>query len=47
VVTDTGEVLDPSAPDQNHRVFLEVMADAGDISGYFGAVGKTHTGYLP
>ena len=32
VVTHTGKVLNTAAADKNDRVFLKVVADAGDIS---------------
>jgi hypothetical protein len=47
MITDPGKILDPASPDQNHRMFLEVVADAGDIGGYFRSVGKAHPGNLP
>jgi hypothetical protein len=46
MVTDTGQVLDTAAPDQDYRVFLEVMPYAGNISGYLGSMRKTHPGNL-
>jgi hypothetical protein len=47
MVTDPRKVLNPSASYQNHRMFLEVVPDTGDISGYLGTMGKPDTGYLP
>jgi hypothetical protein len=46
MITDPREVLNPAAPYQNHRVFLEIVAYAGNIGGYFCAVGKPDTGDL-
>jgi hypothetical protein len=47
MITDTGKILDTAAPNQNHRVFLEVMPDAGNIGGYFSPMRETHTGDRP
>jgi hypothetical protein len=33
MIADTGQVLNPAATDENNGVFLQVMADAGDIRG--------------
>ena len=46
VVTHAGQVLDTAAADQNDGVLLQVVADAGDISGNFISVGEAHTGDL-
>ena len=46
VVTDTGQVLDTAAADHNDGVLLQVVADTGDVSGNFVAVGQTDTGDL-
>ena len=46
VVTDAGQVLDTTAADQNHGVLLQVVADAGDVSGNFHTVGQANTGDL-
>ena len=46
MVTNTRQVLDTTAADQNHGVLLQVMANTGDISGNFHTVGQTHTGDL-
>src|SRR5713101_28892 len=40
VIAHAGQVLDPSAADQHHRVFLQIVALAGDIAGYLEAVGE-------
>jgi hypothetical protein len=47
MVTDTGKILNTAAPDQDHRMFLEVMPYAGDIGGYLSPVGKAHPGNFP
>jgi len=47
MVTYAGEIFYASAPDQNHRVFLQIMPDSWDIGGNFGSVGKAHAGYFP
>ena len=46
VVTNTGQVLDTAAADQNHGVLLQVVADAGDVSGNFHTVGQANTSDL-
>ena len=33
VVTDTGQILDTTAADQNNAVLLQVMADTGNVRG--------------
>ena len=33
VVTDTGQILDTTAADQNNAVLLHVMADTGNVRG--------------
>jgi hypothetical protein len=47
MIADPGKVLNPTAPDQNHRVLLEIVTDTGDIRSYFRSMGKTHPGDLP
>ena len=46
VITDTGKVLNTTAANQNDRVLLQVVANTGDISGNFHAIGQTHAGDL-
>lgn len=46
VVTHAGEVLYSAASDENHRVLLQVMTDARNVSGDFDAVGKSDSGDL-
>jgi hypothetical protein len=46
MIPDPGKILNPAAPDQNHRMFLEIVADAGDIGGYFRSVRKPDTGHF-
>src|ERR1700682_2148745 len=47
VVPDTGEVLDASTTNQDHRVLLEVVPGPGDIAGDLRAGGEAHAGNLP
>jgi hypothetical protein len=47
MVTDAGKILHTAAPDQDHRMFLEVMPYTGNISGYLSSVGKTYPGNFP
>jgi hypothetical protein len=35
MVANSGQILHPSAPNHNHRVFLKVMTDAGNVGGNF------------
>src|SRR5207302_568715 len=42
VVTHAWQVLHTAAADEHDRVLLQVMANAGDISGDFDPVGQTH-----
>lgn len=46
VVTAAGEILDSSASDKNNGVFLKVMSDTGNVSGYFLTVGELYSGDL-
>ena len=46
MVTDTGEVLNTAAADQDDRVLLQVVTNTGDVGGNLVAVGETHTGDL-
>jgi hypothetical protein len=46
MITDPGEVLNPPPSYQNHRVFLEVVADTGNIGGYLGTMRKPDPGHL-
>jgi len=46
MIPNAGEILNPSAPDKNNRVFLQIMTDSGDIGSYFCAMGKPNTGHL-
>jgi hypothetical protein len=47
MVTDAGKILYTAAPDQNHRMFLEVMSYTGDIGGYLSPMGKAYPGNFP
>ena len=46
MVTNTGKVLYTATADQNNRVLLQVVANAGDIGGNLVTVGQAHTGDL-
>src|SRR5690349_19866347 len=46
VVTHTGQVLDTTAANQHHAVFLQVVAFAADVGDDFEAVGQAHLGDL-
>ena len=46
MVTDTGKVLNTAAADHDHGVLLKVVADTGNVSGNFVAVGQANTGDL-
>ena len=46
VVTHTREVLHTAAADHDHRVLLQGMTDAGDVSGDLIAIGEADTGDL-
>jgi len=43
VVTNTRQVLDPAAPDQDHGVFLQVVTFTTDVRTDFIAVGQAYT----
>lgn len=43
VVTYTGKVLNTAAANQNNRVLLQVVANAGNIGGNLVTVGQAHT----
>ena len=42
VIAHAGQILDPAAADQHHRVLLQVVALAGDVAGHLEAVGEPH-----
>src|SRR5579884_11221 len=46
LVADPGQVFDPAAPDQDDRVLLEVVADAGDVGGDLHPAGQADAGHL-
>src|SRR5690606_24155609 len=46
VVTDTRKVLHTAATNQNHAVFLQVVAFTTDVRGNLVTVGQTHTADL-
>ena len=47
MVTNTGQIFDAAATDQNNRVLLKVMTLTGNIGGYFEPVRKADTGDFP
>src|SRR4029078_11008153 len=47
VVTHARQILDPAAPNQHHRVLLQVVAFATDVADDLEAVGQAHLGDLP
>jgi len=47
MVPHTRQILDSASPDEDHRVFLEVMAHAGNIGCYLDSVGQTDSSNLP
>ena len=44
MVTHARQVLDPAAAEHNHRVFLQIMPLAGNVSRHFHAVGQPYAG---
>jgi hypothetical protein len=46
VVAHTGQVADTTASDEDNRVFLQVVAFAGDVGRDFDAIGKANTGHF-
>ena len=44
VVADARQILHPTAAQQHHRMFLQIMPFAGDIAGDFKTVGQAHFG---
>ena len=46
MVTNTGEVFYPSAPDEDDRVFLQVMSFTGDIGSNFHLISQPHTSHF-
>src|SRR6476620_11976463 len=44
VIADTGQILDATAANQHHRVFLQVVAFAADVADEFEAVREPHLG---
>jgi hypothetical protein len=46
VVTNTGEILDPAATDENNAVFLKVVTFAGDVAGDLKTACQTDSGNL-
>src|SRR5271156_3265076 len=46
VIADTGEILYTASADEHDGVLLQVVADAGDISGDFHTIGQANAGDL-
>src|SRR5882672_5405216 len=46
VIAHAGQVLDATAADHDHRMFLQVMAFARDVAHHLVAVGEAHLGDL-
>src|SRR5579885_2946876 len=42
MVANPGQILDPAAADQHHRMLLQIMAFARDIAGNLETVGQPH-----
>ena len=47
MITHPGQVFYPSAANHHNLVFLQVMANTGDISGNFHTIGKSDSGDFP
>ena len=47
VVTDARQVLHTAATDHNDGVLLKIVADTGDVCGYFVPIRETHTCDFP
>jgi len=43
VIPNSGQILHTTATDQNDGVFLQIVADTGDVSCYLNPIGQTHT----
>src|ERR1700722_12608757 len=46
VITHSGKILNAAPADEHNRVLLQVVADAGNVSGHFNPVGEPHAGYF-
>jgi hypothetical protein len=46
VVSDTRQILDTTTPNQDHRVLLKVVPNAGDVGGHLKARGEAHSSHL-
>src|SRR4030042_5375325 len=42
MVAHPGQVFDPPPPDEDHGMFLEIVAHPGNIGGHLNAVGKPY-----
>jgi hypothetical protein len=46
MITNARKVLNASSANQNHGVLLQVMPNAGNVSGYFYPIGEADAGNL-
>jgi hypothetical protein len=44
VITNAREILHTAAANQHNRVFLQIVANPGDIRGHFDPIGKPDAG---
>ena len=47
VIAHARQILHAAAADQHDGVFLQIVADAGNVSGHFDPVGQPHARHLP
>src|SRR3990172_13060753 len=47
VIAHAGEILHTASPDEDHRVFLEIVAHARDVARHLEAVGEPDARHLP
>src|SRR5210317_1744926 len=47
VISNTRQILDTAAPDQNHAVLLQVVTFATDVARHLKTVGQAHTRDFP
>ena len=46
MVADAGQITHSAASDKNHRVLLQIVSLAGDVSRDFDVVGESHAGHF-
>jgi hypothetical protein len=46
MISDPGEIFNPTPANQDYRVFLQVMSLSGDIGADLKSIGKPDSGYL-